>query len=114
MIVAVTGLAREARLIAHPDVVPVTGGGNAAALQKRVEAAIGNGGRRILSIGICGALCPELRVGDVVIASEVVTEREVYPTHASWTRELAVRLPHAAMVPMAGVDLVSADRQNKA
>ena len=69
MTIAVTGMAREARLVAHPDVLPVVGGGDAALLEKRIDAAVAKGGRRILSVGICGALCPDLRVGDVVIAS---------------------------------------------
>src|SRR5438067_12448671 len=100
MIVAVTGLAREARLIAHRDVLPVVGGGDAEILEKRIDAAVAKGGRRILSIGICGALCPDLRVGDVVIASEIVTAGALYPTHLSWTRELAARVPIAGIASM--------------
>jgi adenosylhomocysteine nucleosidase len=114
MIVAVTGMAREARLVAHRGVLPVVGGGDAAMLEKRIDAAVAKGGRRILSIGICGALSPDLRVGDVVIGSEVVTASEFYPTHAPWTRELAGRLPDAVVAPIAGVDHVSAHREDKA
>lgn len=114
MIVAVTGMSREARLIAHPAVFPVVGGGDAHALEQRIDTAIAKGGRRILSIGICGALCPDLKVGDVVIASEIVTADAVYATDASWTRELAGRIPHAIIASMAGVNAVSADRENKA
>ena len=114
MIVAVTGMTREARLIAHRNVISAVGGGDPAALEKRIEGAIAKGGRRVLSIGICGALCPELKVGDVVIASEVVTQEAVYATTASWTRDLAGRIPQALIASMAGVDTVSADRANKA
>jgi len=114
MIVAVTGMAREARLISHRGVIPVVGGGDAELLEKRIDAAIARGGRRILSVGICGALCPILRVGDVVIASEIITPDAVYPTHVPWTRELAARLPEALIAPIAGVDLASADRDGKA
>jgi hopanoid-associated phosphorylase len=114
MIIAVTGMAREARLIAHRNVIPVLGGGDAEALEKRIDAAIGKGGRRILSIGICGALCPDLKVGDVVIASEIVTPDAVYATNSSWTRQLAARIPHAVVASMTGVNAVSGDRANKA
>jgi hopanoid-associated phosphorylase len=114
MIVAVTGMAREARLVAHRDVLPVVGGGDTDMLEKRIDAAVAGGGRRILSIGICGALCPELRVGDVVIASEIVTEEGTYPVTASWMRELAARLPEAMVAPMTAGDLVSAHREQKA
>ena len=101
MIIAVTGMAREARLIAQTGVLSVVGGGDIDALEKRIDAAVAKGGCRVLSIGICGALCPELKVGDVVIASEIVTPDAVYTTNASWTRELAARIPHAFVAPMA-------------
>jgi|SRR5437016_4062365 len=114
MIVAVTGLTREARVVAHPEVLPVVGGGDAEALESRIESAVTKGGRRILSIGICGALCPELQVGDVVIASEIVTQDAVYAANPFWTRELSARLPEAVVASMAGVDAVSADREGKA
>src|SRR5580692_10059456 len=102
MIIAVTGLAREARLIASPDVRPVIGGGDATALEQRLMAELANGARRILSIGICGALCPALRVGDAIIASEIVDSSDSYPTHGPWSRDLASRLPHAVLAPLAG------------
>jgi len=114
MIIAVTGMAREARLIAQTGVLSVVGGGDIDALEKRIDAAVAKGGCCVLSIGICGALCPELKVGDVVIASEIVTPDAVYTTNASWTRELALRIPHAFVAPMAGVNSVSGDPRNKA
>ncbi|HLY05785.1 MAG TPA: hypothetical protein VKR31_08570 [Rhizomicrobium sp.] len=114
MIIAVTGMAREARLIAHHSVIAAVGGGDAVALEKKIEGAIAKGGRRVLSIGICGALCPELQVGDVVVASEIVTPAAVYATDAPWTRELAGRIPGAQIASMAGVNDVSVDRANKA
>ena len=114
MIIAVTGLAREARLVAGPDVRPVVGGGDAAALEERLTAELANGARRILSIGICGALSPELRVGDAIIASEIVHRSDSYPTHEPWSRDLASRLPHAVLAPLAGIDEIAADREAKA
>ena len=114
MILAVTGLAREARLIAGPHLVPVISGGDAVLLENRLQTALAEGARRILSIGICGALAPDLRVGDAVLASEVVVGEDVYPTHAAWTKELARRLPNAIIAPMAGMNGMSADRDSKA
>ena len=114
MIIAVTGMTREARLIAHPRLMPVIGGGDAARLEERIADMIVKGGRRILSIGICGALCPGLKIGDVVIASEVVAADGLYPTSAPWTRELAMRVPHAVVASVAGVDQVSGDCDGKA
>jgi hopanoid-associated phosphorylase len=113
MIIAVTGLAREARLVAGPDVRPVIGGGDAQGLEERLTAELAKGARRVLSIGICGALCPTLRVGDVIIASEIVHSSDSYPTHGPWSRDLASRLPHAVMAPLAGSDEMAADRESK-
>jgi hopanoid-associated phosphorylase len=114
MIVAVTGLAREARLIAGPDIQPVVGGGDCLALEQRLTGELAGGGRRVLSIGICGALAPDLRVGDAIIASEIVSAEEIFPTHGAWSRELAMRLPRALLVPLAGTSEMSADRESKA
>jgi adenosylhomocysteine nucleosidase len=113
MIIAVTGLAREARLVAGPDIRPVIGGGDAAALEQRLMAELANGARRILSIGICGALCPALRVGDAIIASEIVDNSDSYPTHGPWSRDLALRLPHAVLAPLTGSDEMAVDRETK-
>lgn len=114
MIVAVTGLSREARLVAGPDVQTVVGGGDAVALERKLVAQLEKGARRVLSIGICGALAPELRVGDAVIASEIVALDEVYPTDRAWTRELASRLPDATIASLAGMTAMSPDRDAKA
>jgi adenosylhomocysteine nucleosidase len=114
MIVAVTGLTREARLIAGPDMLPVVGGGDAASLERKLAAQLEKGARRVLSIGICGALAPGLRVGDAIVASEIVAPDQVYPSHPSWTRELVSLLPHATLAPLAGRDCISADRAAKA
>ncbi|HEX4079207.1 MAG TPA: hypothetical protein VHX61_10085 [Rhizomicrobium sp.] len=114
MIIAVTGLAREARLIAGPDVLPVVGGGDVAALERRLSAAFEKGARRVLSIGICGALSPDLRVGNTIVASEVVSSAESFPTHGPWSRELATRLPGAILAPLAGADAMTADSEGKA
>ncbi|HEY3779066.1 MAG TPA: hypothetical protein VGL35_13520 [Rhizomicrobium sp.] len=114
MIVAVTGLAREARLIEGPDVRLVVGGGDAVALERRLTAELEAGARRVLSIGICGALSPDLRVGDAIIASEIVDAEGSHPTHRAWSRTLASRLPHATVAPLAGTDEISVDPESKA
>jgi hopanoid-associated phosphorylase len=114
MIVAVTGLAREARLIANPKIAPVVAGGDAGSLDRRLGDELAKRARRVLSIGICGALSPELRVGDVIVASEIVADSESIPTHAPWTRELASRVPCAVVAPLAGIDTIVGHRDAKA
>ena len=113
MIVAVTGLDREARVIARPEVITVVGGGDRYALEVRIHNALEAGARRILSIGICGALSPSLRVGDCVVATEVVTGTERIATDQGWTSELFTQVPTARLGVLAGSDSVVADRRDK-
>lgn len=62
------GLQREARIIARPGVMVVAGGGDAARLEAELEAAAPRA-QAILSSGLAGALDPDLKAGDLVIAS---------------------------------------------
>ena len=62
------GLQREAAIIARPGWVVVAGGGDAARLERELEAAVERGGvRAVLSCGVAGALDPGLKAGDVVV-----------------------------------------------
>jgi adenosylhomocysteine nucleosidase len=112
MIVAVTGLAREARIVGGPGIVTIVGGGDA--LQRRLTCDLPKQARRILSIGICGALSPKLRVGDVILASDVVTPSQSISTDEGWTNALAERLPNVVVAPIAGIDTIAPDSQTKA
>jgi hopanoid-associated phosphorylase len=113
MILAVTGLEREARVISRPDIVTVVGGSHSHTLAERIRAALDGGARRILSIGICGALCPTLEVGDCVVATEVVSGSERLPAHPHWTNELLASLPLARAAVIAGSDRIVAHKEEK-
>ena len=109
MILAVTGLAREARLIARPQLAIAVGGGDNSGLRTRIEDALDAGARRIISMGVCGALDPSLAVGDCIVATEVVTENESFATHQAWTTELLARIPASRPGAVAGTDGIIAD-----
>jgi len=64
-ILVATGMAREAKLMAAPGVIVVTGGGDAARLERELEAAADDA-TLILSSGLAGGLDPTLKPGDVV------------------------------------------------
>ena len=113
MIVAVTGLDREARVIARPEIATVVGGGDRHALEMRVRSAIEGGARRVLSIGICGGISPSLRVGDCVIATEIVAGSDRLATDSEWTRDLAARVPGATLGVLAGSDEIVFDRSER-
>lgn len=114
MIVAVTGLAREARLIMRPQLAVAIGGGDCNALRARIEQALSAGARRIISMGVCGALSPTLKVGDSIVATEVVAGGEMISAHRPWATELLSRVPEARPAVLAGADAILADASAKA
>ena len=113
MIVAVTGLVREARIAEAAGVTAISGGGKGS-LRGRLEQALDAGARGIISIGIAGGLAPSLKSGDCVIGSEVVSDGLHYAADPAWTARLAAKLPDAVVAPIAGADAVILDRNRKA
>jgi adenosylhomocysteine nucleosidase len=94
-VIAVTGLRREARIVAGPRVRTVVGG-SGKYLRKRLADAFGDGGAAgIISIGIGGALSPTLAVGDCVVAREVISNGNRLPVDDEWYGCLMARLPDA-------------------
>jgi hopanoid-associated phosphorylase len=101
-VIAVTGLAKEARIARRAGAVPVIGGGDAALLARRLEEAIAKGANGIVSFGIAGALAPLLKAGDIVVATHVVFEVERYATDTRWSAAIRAKLPNAKPVILAG------------
>ncbi len=113
MILAVTGLQRERRILAGPDVEVAAGGGD----QRRLEAVLERlapSMRGVISIGIAGALAPELRPGRWVVATAVRDDGRTLPTDPDWTDWLVSRLPQAERGIVLGVDTVAATAAEKA
>jgi hypothetical protein len=65
-ILVATGMMPEAKLMQAPGMTVIAGGGEAARLERELEAAAGEA-RLILSSGLAGALDPKLKPGDVVL-----------------------------------------------
>ena len=78
-ILAVTGLAREARLIAGSGFATIGAGGNSVRLKDMLDARVSPGCSAVVSIGIAGGLDPILVPGDIVIATGIVAEHEYHP-----------------------------------
>jgi nucleoside phosphorylase len=91
MILAATGLLREARLLRGPGVRPIVGGGRSDALEAALLQAAGEA-QGIISIGLGGALAAGLRPGDWVVADRVVWPGDAAETDPDWTAALARRL----------------------
>lgn len=104
MILAVCGLKREARILEKTQVRVAIGGPFEVALD--VTA--------IISIGIAGALSPELQASDAVVAERVVTATEAFETDAKWTARLAAALPQARIGAILGRDAIADSAEVKA
>jgi hopanoid-associated phosphorylase len=112
-VLAIVGLKREAAIVAGPQVIPVIAG-NSGVLRQRIETALDTRVRGIISIGIAGALSPQLEAGDCVIASTVIAEDMRYDTDNGWTARLRRALPDPRVAPIAGVDRIAATVEDKA
>jgi hopanoid-associated phosphorylase len=112
-VLAVVGLAREARILRNHS-VPVVLGGNADRLRQTIDEAIEGMVGGIISIGIAGALAPSLHIGDFVIAREIVVGAKHFSTDKTWSDILALRLPEANSGAIAAVLAPAGDAAAKA
>ena len=103
-IVAVTGLAKEARIAAGPGVRAIAGGGNAPALVAALERELARGACAVMSFGIAGGLAEDIASGTWLVARAIVTPAERWPCDAAWVRIIAERLAGAWTADLAGVD----------
>jgi adenosylhomocysteine nucleosidase len=113
MILAVTGLQRERRIVAGPGVEAVAGGGDHLRLAAIVNQ-LASRSRGIVSIGIAGGLAPGLRAGRWVVADAVLVDGESVPTDAAWTGRIAARLPEAARGLLLGLNTMVIEATQKA
>lgn len=107
-VLAVTGLAREARITEGPGVTVIAGGGDADALRARLDAAIASRPGGIISIGIAGALKSGLPAGKVIVATEIVSGSARFLADRRWIEEMALRLADAERGAIAGLDSILA------
>lgn len=113
MILAATGLQRERRILAGPDVEVVAGGGDPARLEMALDR-LAPSMRGIISIGIGGALAPGLPVGRWIVADAVLVDGERMATDPAWTGRLANRLPEADRGLLLGANAIVAEATQKA
>ncbi len=112
-LIAVVGMMSEARLLARTGVRVIVGGGQARRLSDDLDAALAEGASSILSFGLCGALDPALRVGDLVVASAVLAGGESITADEAWSTRLADLIPGARRGMIAGADLMVPDPTSK-
>jgi adenosylhomocysteine nucleosidase len=112
-ILAVTGLRREAEIAGGPGVVAVAGGGDAKSLAEKLNALHGDI-TGVISIGLGGGLSPLLKVGEAVIADQVIAGADHFRCDERWRVSLAAKLPGAHQGPVAASDTILENRGGKA
>lgn len=101
-VVAVTGMAFEARIAAGPGVVAICGG-RADQLAADLAAAIAGGCRGIVSFGIAGGLAEHVAPGTCIVARSIVSAQERFDSHLEWASRLLQTIPGAIHADIAGV-----------
>jgi hopanoid-associated phosphorylase len=113
-LIFVVGMLREARIAGLGGAIVVVGGGRRDILEDRL-ASLGPGAAAgVLSFGLCGALDPSLKPGDLLIASAITHAGRNYPADVDWVDRLAARLPRASRALFAGADAFVVDAADKA
>jgi adenosylhomocysteine nucleosidase len=111
-VLAVVGMTREAKILTGERVV--IGGGDLAGLTGRLEDELRGGVAGVVSFGLCGALDPALKVGDLVIAEAVADDADSYSADAEWVARMAALLPEAVVGRFARAEQPVATASDKA
>jgi nucleoside phosphorylase len=92
-VLVATGTTQEAATLRSPSLVVIAGGGDAAGLRAKLEAAVVEAAG-IISFGMAGALADGLAIGDWVVGDRLTgaVERDCDP---AWRDALLVALPRA-------------------
>ena len=101
-VIAISGLAFEARLAEGPGVQTVFGQ-DKALLMRQLETFANAGIRGIISFGTAGGLTPSFLPGTIVVASSVISGDRRYQACPDWTRKLLKSLPSARHADLVGV-----------
>ena len=103
-VVAVCGLALEARIAAGAGVHAIAGGVNAERLRATLELEVACGASAVMSFGVAGGLVSNLKSGAWLVGRAIVTPKERWVCDDAWTAQIVTRLPGARVADIAGVD----------
>ncbi len=103
-VIAVTGLAFEARIAAGEGVI-VIHGRDEQQMIAALECAVVSGASGIISFGTAGGLAPDLAPGDWIVAEAIITDAQRWDADTAWSAQLLNRLSCATHAPIASVDV---------
>jgi adenosylhomocysteine nucleosidase len=110
--IVVVGLAFEARIAAGPG-LRVICSGDGRNLAATLAHTITDDCRGVVSFGVAGGLAPELKPGDCVVGSAVLSGPVRLEMDAHWSQTLLQTIPGAIHGMLAGVSAPVADPQAK-
>lgn len=117
-VLVVTGMAREAKILAGPGVRVIHAGGNPARLRKLLGTHGHPNAAAVISFGIAGGLHPSLEPGDVLVATGLVDGEERMAADEGLVEHLGHALAagglHPVFADLLGVDEAVADCDHKA
>jgi adenosylhomocysteine nucleosidase len=89
-ILIVTGLAQEARIAAGPGMTVICSSSDPQQLRALLATFDPSTIRGVISFGVAGGLCPSLKPGDVVVATEVIAGDSRWLAGLALSEELIV------------------------
>jgi adenosylhomocysteine nucleosidase len=107
-VIAFVGMAFEARIAAGPGVL-VFSRDSRRELAAAAKNAARHGCRGIISFGVAGGLAADLRPGDWVVASSIVTSDATRATDAAWSGRLRDAIKGCRYAAIVGTDTPVAD-----
>jgi hopanoid-associated phosphorylase len=102
-VIALVGLAFEARIASGPGVVVICRN-TESEVAASLNQALKRGCRSIISFGVAGGLAPHLRPGNWVVASAIIDAQHTRPTDPDWSEKILTMIPGAEHKPITGVD----------
>jgi adenosylhomocysteine nucleosidase len=83
MLVMITGLAAEARLLRKLGCIVLVGGGTPEGAGRQAEAAIAKGATALISFGLAGGLDPAMPPGRLVVPRQVLWRSHIFQADAA-------------------------------
>ena len=105
-VIAVTGLALEARIAAGHGVRTLVSAVDPQRLAAALEHAVHEGASAIISFGVAGGLTADIPPGTWLVGRCIVTPARRWRCDAEWGQLLLARLPGARYAELAGSDHV--------